>query len=316
MSNPSALLATRAKKRGIAKRLDIEGNTTAYWWYPAEGFVGASKTIVMIHGYRGNHHGLEAIVGAIPDANVIVPDLPGFGESEPFAENHSIQRYASWVAAFLLALGPKEKGGTGELVPTQTILLGHSFGTIVVAAAVAEGLAAPAQLILINPVSSPALSGPNRFMTKLTAAYYWASGVLPRKIGNALLANQIIVRGMSVLLAKTKDPELRRWIHREHDENFSNFASRRVAYEGFLASTSHNVGEYAERISQPTLLIIGDRDDITPVADQLEVKSKFSNARLEQISGVGHLIHYETPVLAARFIESFVNGNEQSDASK
>jgi pimeloyl-ACP methyl ester carboxylesterase len=143
-------------------------------------------------------------------------------------------------------------------------------------------------------------------MTKLTAVYYWAGGALPRPLGNSLLASPLIVRGMSILLAKTKDKELRTWIHREHDENFSNFASRRVAHEGFLASISHNVGEYASKIRQPTLLIIGERDDITSVSDQHAVQGRFANAALEQIDGVGHLIHYEAPLLAARFIQDFV----------
>jgi len=301
MSNPSALLANRAKSRGVAKSLELGGKRTAYWFYKSENNADASPTVVMIHGYRGNHHGLEAVVGALAGFNVIVPDLPGFGSSEAFDENHSIERYARWEGEFLMALG-----ASGEIMPSQITLLGHSFGTIVVAAAVAEGFAAPARVVLINPVSAPALNGPRALMTKLTAGYYWAGGALPKVLGNSLLASPLIVRGMSVLLAKTKDKELRTWIHREHDENFSNFASRRVAHEGFLASISHNVGEYAGKILQPTLLIIGERDDITSTSDQHAVQGRFANATLEQIDGVGHLIHYEAPLLAARFIQDFV----------
>ena len=305
MTNPSALLANRAKNRGVAKSLDIGVKRTAYWFYKSENNADASPTVVMIHGYRGNHHGLEAMVGALSESNVIVPDLPGFGVSEAFEENHSIERYARWVGEFLEALV-----ASGEIKLSQITLLGHSFGTIVVAAAVAEGFASPARLVLVNPVSAPALSGPRAVMTKLTAGYYWAGGALPRPLGNSLLASPLIVRGMSILLAKTKDKELRTWIHREHDENFSNFASRRVAHEGFLASISHNVGEYAGKISQSTLLIIGERDDITSVANQHAVQGKFANAVLEQIEGVGHLIHYEAPLLAARFIQDFVEATK------
>jgi len=301
MSNPSALLANRAKNRGVAKSLELGGKLTAYWFYESENNADASPTVVMIHGYRGNHHGLEALVGALAGFNVIVPDLPGFGKSEAFDEFHSIDRYARWVGEFLAALG-----ASGEITANETTLLGHSFGTIVVAAAVAEGFASPAQVVLINPVSAPALSGPRVIMTKLTAFYYWMGSKLPARAGNALLASPLIVRVMSVLLAKTKDAELRSWIHREHDENFSNFSSRRVAHEGFLASISHNVGEFAANIKLPTLLIIGQRDDITSVSDQLAVQGKFANAKLEQIDGVGHLIHYEAPLLAARFIQDFV----------
>jgi len=307
MKNPSALLANLAKTRGAAKSLEISGKRTAYWFYAADrnntNNQADAPTVVMIHGYRGNHHGLEAMVGALTDANVIVPDLPGFGLSQAFDENHSIERYALWVGQFLAALG-----ASGEVKPHEVTLLGHSFGTIVVSAALAEAFVAPARVVLINPVSAPALSGPRSVMTKLTAGFYWAGGALPKALGNALLASPVIVRGMSILLAKTKDKDLRRWIHREHDENFSNFEDRRVAYEGFLASVSHNVGEYADKIAQPTLLIIGDRDDITSVANQRAVQKKFADATLEQIDGVGHLIHYEAPALAASLIRDFIQG--------
>ena len=309
MSNPSALLANRAKSRGVAKSLELGGKRTAYWVYPAEVEHGQAvqgartETIVMIHGYRGNHHGLEALVGALAGFNVIVPDLPGFGSSEAFDESHSIERYARWAGEFVMALG-----ASGEIKPSQITFLGHSFGTIVVAAAVAAGLTKPARLILINPVSTPALQGPRSVLTKLTAGYYLLGSKLPSRAGNALLASPLIVRGMSVLLAKTKDKELRNWIHLEHDENFSNFASRRVAHEGFLASISHNVGEYAGKILQPSLLIIGERDDITSTSDQHAVQGRFANSTLKQIDDVGHLIHYEAPSLAARFIQDFVEG--------
>jgi len=283
--------------------VDLVGRRTDYWFYAAENPADA-PTLVMIHGYRGNHHGLEAMAGAMTDLNVIIPDLPGFGSSQSFVEEHSIERYAKWVGDFVSALGAR-----GEIVPSRITLLGHSFGTIVVSCAVAEGFAKPARVVLINPVSAPALSGPRSVLTKLSSAYYWAGGHLPERAGTALMSSPAIVRGMSILLAKTKDKAMRRWIHREHDENFNNFENQRVAYEGYIASISHNVGEYAEKISQPTLLIIGEFDDITSVANQHAVQKKFANAQLEQIDSIGHLTHYEAPVLAARFIRDFIENN-------
>ena len=38
----------------------------------------------MVHGYRGDHHGLEPVIAAAADGvRIISPDLPGFGESTP-----------------------------------------------------------------------------------------------------------------------------------------------------------------------------------------------------------------------------------------
>jgi pimeloyl-ACP methyl ester carboxylesterase len=32
----------------------------------------------MIHGFRGDHHGLQLFADALPEYRVIIPDLPGF----------------------------------------------------------------------------------------------------------------------------------------------------------------------------------------------------------------------------------------------
>jgi len=74
------------------------------------------------------------------------------------------------------------------------------------------------------------------------------------------------VRVMSVTMAKTRDPELRRFIHDQHDRYFSAFADRDVVLEAFEASVSHDVREYAARIPTRTLLIAAERDDISSVA--------------------------------------------------
>src|SRR5690606_28050137 len=99
---------------------------------------------------------------------------------------------------------------------------GHSFGSIVTSAAVAGGLETP-QLILVNPIGAPALEGPKGVMTRLAVFYYAMGARLPEKLGTALLRNRAIVRIMSVTMAKTKDAELRRFIHDQHDTYFSLF---------------------------------------------------------------------------------------------
>ena len=297
-------------------------STTRYWEY---GDPAAPTTLVLVHGFRGDHHGLQLVVAELLGAGelrsagepssvvqprsavetdaaatalrIIAPDLPGFGRSEPLPNgDHSLAGYARWLHEFLAVLAP-----TGRLV-----VLGHSFGSIVVAAAVAEGLAAD-DVVLVNPIAAPALSGPRGILTRLAVFYYWAAASLPERWGYALLQNRAIVRVMSVSMAKTRDPALRRWIHNQHDRYFSAFANRQVVMAAFTASVSHDVSEFAADIAQPTLLIAADRDDITPLAAQHRLQSLFPNATLRVIDSVGHLIHYETPKPAARYIREFLH---------
>jgi len=275
-----------------AHRTQVLGAETSWWEY---GDADA-PVLVLVHGFRGDHHGLEPVVANLPGLRVVSPDLPGFGGSAPLKGlAHDIDGYAAWLAAFLDAAG----------VTGPYVLLGHSFGSIIASAAVARGLQ-PERLILLNPIGAPALEGPRGLMTRLAILYYRAAAVLPARVGFALLRNRAIVRVMSATMAKTHDRELRRFIHDQHDRYFSVFADRDMLLEAFRASVSHDIRQYAADIPVPTLLIAADRDDITPIEAERALVGRFPNARLVEIEGVGHLIHYETPAEAAAHIRAFL----------
>lgn len=273
------------------REVEVLGGTTAYWAYGPED---AETTIVAYHGFRGDHHGLEPVVAHLPGVRVVMPDLPGFGASPPLpGRTHDLDAYAEWATAFAQAAAP------------GAVVLGHSFGSIVAAAAVARGLPTP-RLILINPIGAPALEGPRGVFTRLAVLYYAVGARLPERIGTWLLRTRVIVRVMSLAMAKTREPALRRWIHDQHDRFFSGFADRDVLRQAFVTSVSHDVRESAPRIAQPTLLVAADRDDITPIEAERALRGLFPDARLVELADVGHLIHYEKPAEAAEAIRRFL----------
>lgn len=273
------------------REVGVLGGATAYWTY---GPADAETTILAVHGFRGEHHGLEPVVAHLPGVRVISPDLPGFGETAPIPERrHDLDLYAEWLRAFAAAVAP------------GAVILGHSFGSIVVSAAVAGGLETP-RVILVNPIGAPALEGPRGLLTRLAVFYYWAGARLPERLGDALLRNGVIVRVMSISMAKTGDPGIRRFIHDQHDTYFSRFADRDVLHDAFVASVSHDVREFAPRVTQPTLLVAAQRDDITPIEAERRLATMFPAAELVEIPDVGHLIHYETPATAAAAITRFL----------
>ncbi|CAN5350847.1 alpha/beta hydrolase [soil metagenome] len=279
----------------------IMGGDTRYWVYGPDD---AATTLVVVHGYRGEHHGLEPVIAQLRDLRVISPDLPGFGESGPLGTaKHDIAGYSAWLVAFVDALG----------LTGSAVILGHSFGSIVVASAVAGGLAAQ-KVILINPIAAPALEGPNRFGSLLTLGYYRLARALPERLGAGLLSAWPIVRGMSVFLAQSKDPALRRWVHSQHQAYFSRYATRDSVVEGFEASIGSDVSMFAPRIDAPTLLIGADNDPITSVADQKKLQALFPHATLVILPGVGHLVHYEKPREAAEQIVAFLGAGRLATA--
>ena len=291
MSAPSPYADKLAAIPIERREVEVLGSTTAYWAY---GPADAATTILAVHGFRGEHHGLEPIVAQLPHARFISPDLPGFGETAPLpGRTHDLDAYVEWLTDFAAVAAP------------GAVILGHSFGSIVAAAAVARGLTTP-RLILVNPIGAPALSGPRGIFTRLAVFYYWAGAALPTPVGEALLRSRLIVRVMSLAMVKTKDAALRRFVHDQHDTYFSRFADREVLHDAFVTSVSHDVTESAARITQPTLLIAAQRDDITPIEKERELATLFADATLVEIPEVGHLIHYETPQVAASAIGRFV----------
>jgi pimeloyl-ACP methyl ester carboxylesterase len=290
-TSPYTDLVARVPVR--AESLELRGGRTRLWVYGPDD---APHRIVFVHGLRGDHHGLEPIIAHLEGAQVVVPDLPGFGASAPLpSDRHDIGGYAAWTRDLLAAVAP-----AGDAV-----LAGHSFGSIVAAAAVARG-AAVRGLVLVNPIAASALAGPRRFLTGLTVAYHRLAQALPENAGTWLLRHPLMTRIASVAMATTSDAGLRRWIHAEHDRYFSTFADRRTLLEAFHASVRHDVAESAAGVGVPTLLVAAERDDIGPLPAQRALAARFADARLAVVPATGHLAHYEAPAAVAREIASFL----------
>lgn len=260
----------------------------------------AGQPAVLVHGFRGDHHGLqgiaEALAEALPTLAIHVPDLPGFGLTPAIpGREHDLDLFGEWLVAF-----------TEQVAPGGGMILGHSFGSLVVSSGLAQG-ARSTRTVLINPISAPALEGPQALLTQLAIAYYRVAAALPERGARAVLGNPLIVRVMSEVMAKTRDRELRGWIHDQHDRYFSVFADSVSLLAAFRASVSHTVAEFAAAYDMPTLLIAGERDDITPLAKQLDLTRLLPDAELLILPGTGHLVHYEAVGDTVARIASFVD---------
>ena len=282
-----------ADTQAVRHTAEIDGKLCVYYEYPSIGH--SDKTLVMIHGYRGNHRGLQAIAAGLTKYRVIIPDLPGFGESEPLKTRHSIEAYSDWLHKFLGVLQLTDKAH----------LMGHSFGSLVVGFYSTQHT--PISVSLVNPVSSPALEGQRAALTNLTKIYYSLASALPNALGQWLLRSKLAVMVMSVVMAKTKQRTLRRWIHSQHLANFSDFANVAVATEGYEASISMDLSKLAGLISSPVLVVAATLDDITEINTQRRVSQLYPNSTYREIQGVGHQVHYEAPDQAARFITEFLD---------
>lgn len=308
---------------------DAQAVTTRYWQY-GEGMGSGSfpegcYPVLLVHGFRGDHHGLEIIANyllkLIPNVSIISPDLPGFGRSADLPENtrdegaqgeDNINAYVAWLNNFVKHTNPARE----DAQPLPLHLVGHSFGSIVTSAFAAAHPNSLALLSLINPISEPALEGSQRVASRLASLYYRAGAALPEKIGYPLLRSQLITRLSSEVMMRTKDRAMRRFINGQHAAYFGSFGSRRGVLSAYEASIAHTAAEYAAAIRVPVQMLVAEDDDLgtpetaramyaTLTSRSLPSPSTGARERLDMIPEVGHLIHYETPHLAAELIADF-----------
>lgn len=294
MTVPTPHAAALAEIPVREAEVPVLGSRTRYWEY---GPRDAAHTILLVHGYRGDHHGLEPVIALLPGIRFIAPDLPGFGASTQMTNApHSIAGYERWLTEFAKAVR----------LPADAIVLGHSFGSMITSHAVADGFPTPA-LILLNPISADPTTAAGVGITRLTRAYYAVGRRLPWGLGRRFLGNWLVVQFMSMNLVTTDDKQLRKWVHEEHHRYFNGFSDAKTVAESFDASLSTEVGKAAPRITVPVLMIAGEGDRIAPLAGQRATVGLFPDARLVVLPTVGHLIHYEAAPGAADAIRSFVD---------
>lgn len=266
---------------------------TDFWVYNDDPNL---PSIIMVHGLRGTHHGLDLIAKQLNGFKVIVPDLPGFGISKPLPNEHSVENYIEWLHEFIIDLK----------LSKPPVLLGHSFGSIIASYYAKKYGSTINRLILENPIGAPVLSGPKAVLSYFAVVFYWLGKILPEPLGSKLLASRVSVMAMSITMAKTHDKQTRKFIHNQHLQHFSSYTNKKVVDEAFHASIHHCVRDVASKITVPTLLIAGEKDDVTPLKRQQELEKLFPNAKLVTINKVGHLTHYETPDQVADAIKAFL----------
>lgn len=265
-----------------------------YWIYNPK----AKKTIVAIHGLRGTHHGLQFIAKSLPSFRFIIPDLPGFGVSAPFkTEPHDTKNYALWLDKFIDEL----------TLNKPPVLLGHSFGSLVVSEFATSHPTKISKLILINSIAKHG----NPLGGLITKAFYNLGILLPKKIGTSLLKNRLAIVVITEVMMTNRQKQMKSMIYQQHFAHFGSFANRQSVYETFNATMSGSILKYATRLKVPVLLIVGAKDSLAPLEGQKHLQASLVNSELKVIPNVGHLVHYETPERAADYINAFLSNSSK-----
>lgn len=256
-----------------------------------------SRQLLAMHGFRGDHHGLELVVDGLSQYDAWVPDLPGFGASPamPDAE-HTVENLAHVVNQLADRLD-------------APALLGHSFGSVIAAHAVQQEAFKYRHLVLLNPIARPALAAQSctdRTATAVTNGFYQVAATLPTALGRRLLSNRLIVWATGAFMTKTDDPRILAYTHDQHQAYFSAFDSPKVLLEAYRASIEHTVSDVAPALKLPVTIIGGDGDELSSPEDIAALADHIgrSNNDVEThiLQRTGHLLHYERSAAAAALI--------------
>jgi pimeloyl-ACP methyl ester carboxylesterase len=240
---------------------------------------------VVLHGWGASIQAVASIIAVFRQTHrVVALDLPGFGASDPPPAPWSSDEYAALVRDALATLGIE-----------RASFIGHSFGGklgIVLAATHPELVD---RLVLVN---SAGIRG------KRDAKYH--ARVYGFKAGKRLL-------GMPPLTGPLGAPIRRRFESRFGSDDYRQAGSMRGT---LVRVVNEDVRDLLPRVLAPTLLIWGELDDSTPLADGTLMEQLIPDAGLVLFPSAGHFAYADDLDRFARVAGNFLRRQETGDRSQ
>ena len=230
----------------------------------------AKQTILFVHG-TGQDHSIWVLPTRYfvrHDRNVLAVDLPGHGRSGG-APLKNIEAMADWLAEVLDATGI-----------SSAAVVGHSLGSLVAIAVAARHPSRVRAIALIGttvpmPVSDVLLEKAKENKHEaIEMLNFWGFSKAAQLGGNATPGNWMLGGGLR-LMEKARPG---------------------VIYADLVACNDYLDGmEHAKSVECPALLILGERDMLTPVRSAMRLADALPNAERVVLEGSGHALLAERP---------------------
>jgi pimeloyl-ACP methyl ester carboxylesterase len=240
-----------------------------YFFHQAE--TAARPPVLLIHGAGGSHLNWPPQVRRLEGQTILAVDLPGHGKSEGVGRQ-AIGEYAEDLIRFLDALKLH-----------SVIAVGHSMGSAIALTLAVEhprrvqglGLLGGGARLQVSPDLLQNAANPAVFpsVVQWVTEYSYGPQADPRL--KELGARQ---------MAETRPP---------------------VLYGDFLACDEFHALEALPRVQAPTLILVGERDRMTPPRLSRILQAGIPAARLETLPDTGHMLMLEQPETVAALLADF-----------
>ena len=234
---------------------------------------GQGAPLILMHGWGCNIDTVASIERVAALTNTVYNiDLPGFGKSDEPTGTWGIEQYTRLIEKFANALGI-----------SRPVLVGHSFGGRV---SILFASRNDTDKVVLVDAAGVKPRRPLKYYIKVYSfktAKALAKALLPRERADRLIERMRAGRGSA------------------------DYASSSPVMRAILSKcVNEDLCHVMPLIKAPTLLIWGENDTATPIADARKMERLIPGSGLVAFAGCGHYSFLDNPVQFAAVLESFL----------
>ncbi len=240
---------------------------------------GSGTPVLLLHGWGGEASVYHLIIDHLSARyRVVAPDLPGFGGSQEPDRPWDSTDFAAFVEKFAAAVQVRDP-----------VLIGHSNGGRIILrlASRPEAALRAKKIVLIDSAGLPARHGPEYYL-KVSAF----------KAGKAVLR----LPGVRRLFPQAEE----KWKVRHGSSDYQKASE--VMRRTMVRLLHEDLTDCLPKIQASTLLIWGDQDTATPLADAKIMEKQIPDAGLVVLEGTGHFSFAEKWGQCSRVLDVFLPG--------
>ncbi len=240
---------------------------------------GEGIPVLFLQGWGTNIDLYKKLINKVSTlGRIIAMDLPGFGQTAEPLEAWDVGQYAEFVKEFIRSLRLK-----------KVILMGHSFGG----------------RIIIKLMSNL----DNEFKVEKIVLLD-SAGIKPKKTLKQQIKQKwfkICKKVVNSKVCRKLKPGLVEKLQRKYGSADYRNATP-LMRQVMVKAINEDLTDYLPNIKVPTLLVWGDMDTATPLADAKIMEELIPDAGLVILKNTGHYSFLEDFYTFSRVIESFLGG--------